>query len=87
MAACGRRGLAAVNIIESYLMPGGFIRVARAPVNGSIADGAWITSPYATAFLACAVLGDHGCPVPAAAELCARFAPDPSGGSAWAPGA
>jgi hypothetical protein len=53
--------------------------------NGSIADSARITALYATAFLACAVLGDHGCPVPAAAELCARFAPDPSGGSAWAP--
>jgi hypothetical protein len=75
-----------LNILESYLTPGGFIRVAPAPVNGSIADSARITALYATAFLACAVLGDHGCPVPAAAALCARFAPDPSGGSAWAPG-
>ncbi len=75
-----------LNILESYLTPGGFIRVSPAPVNGSIADSARITALYATAFLACAVLGDHGCPVPAAAELCARFAPDPSVGSAWAPG-
>jgi hypothetical protein len=75
-----------LNILESYLTPGGFIRVAPAPVNGSIADSARITALYATAFLACGVLGDHECPVPAAAELCARFAPDPSGGSAWASG-
>jgi len=49
-----------LNILESYLTPGGFIRVSPAPVNGSIADSARITALYATAFLACAVLGDHG---------------------------
>lgn len=45
-----------LNILESYLTPGGFIRVSPAPVNGSIADSARITALYATAFLACATV-------------------------------
>lgn len=77
---------ATLNILDSYFMPDGFIRIAPEPVNGSIADNARITALHATAFLACAVLGDQGCSTPVAEELRARLAPDPTGGSVWAPG-
>jgi hypothetical protein len=75
-----------LNVYDSYFLPTGFIRTAPAPVNGSIGDNARITALHATAFLACAVLGDQGCPTPVADELRTRLAPDPSGRSAWAPG-
>jgi hypothetical protein len=75
-----------LNILDSYFVPGGFIRIAPGPVNGSIIDSARITALHSTAFLACAVLGDQGSPAPVAEELRSRFAPDPSGRSAWAPG-
>ena len=75
-----------LNILDAYFVPGGFIRIAPGPVNGSIIDTARITALHSTAFLACAVLGDHGCPAPVAEEIRDRFAPDPSGRSAWTPG-
>jgi hypothetical protein len=49
-----------LNVLDSYFMPGGFIRIAPAPVNGSMIDNARITALHGTAFLACAVLGDYG---------------------------
>jgi hypothetical protein len=75
-----------LNILDSYFMPGGFIRIAPGPVNGSVIDNARITALHSSAFLACAVLGDHGGSTLVAEELRARFAPDPSGRSAWSPG-
>jgi hypothetical protein len=49
-----------MNILDSYLVPAGFIHIAPGPVNGSVIDNARITALHSTAFLACAVLGDHG---------------------------
>jgi len=77
---------ATLNIFESYLVPGRFIRTAPVPINGSIVDTARITALHGTAFLASAVLGDQGSPTPVADEIAAWLAPDPSGRSAWAPG-
>jgi hypothetical protein len=77
---------ATLNIFESYLVPGRFIRTAPVPINGSIVDTARITALHGTAFLASAVLGDQGSRTPVADEFRARLMPDPSGRSVWAPG-
>lgn len=77
---------ATLNIFESYLVPGRFIRAAPVPINGSVVEAARITALHATAFLASAVLGDQGSPTPVADEIRVWLMPDPSGRSAWAPG-
>ena len=51
-----------LNVFDAYFMPGGFIRIASAPINGSAIDTTRATALHATAFLAGAVLGDQGCP-------------------------
>jgi hypothetical protein len=77
---------ATLNIFESYLVPGRFIRTAPLLINGSIVDAARITALHGTAFLASAILGEQGSPTPVADEIAAWLMPDPSGRSAWAPG-
>lgn len=77
---------ASMNILDAYFVPGGFIRVAPTPVNGSASDSVRATSLYGTAFPAGRVLGEHGIATPAADEICDWLRPDPSGRAAWAPG-
>ena len=80
---------ASLNILEAYLVPGkpgGFIRIASLPINGSMIDNARITALHATAFLARAVLGEQGSSTPVADEIADWLRPDPSGRAAWAPG-
>ena len=76
---------ASMHILDAYFVPGGFIRVAPMPVNGSASDSVRATSLYGTAFLAGRVLGERGIPTPAADEICEWLKPDPSGRAAWAP--
>lgn len=75
-----------MSILNAYFVPGGFIRVATMPVNGSARDSVRATSLYGTAFLAGRVLGERGIPAPAADEICDWLKPDPSGPAAWARG-
>ena len=75
-----------MHILDAYFVPGGFIRVAPMPVNGSASDSVRATSLYGTAFLAGHVLGERGIPTPAADEICDWLKPDPSGRATWAPG-
>jgi hypothetical protein len=75
-----------MHILDAYFVPGGFIRVAPMPANGSASDSVRATSLYGTAFLAARVLGERGIPTPAADEICDWLKPDPSGRAAWAPG-
>lgn len=75
-----------LNVFDTYLIPGNFIRVAPLPINGSAIDTTRATALHATAFLAGAVLGDQECPTPVADEIRMRLEPDPSGSSAWTPG-
>jgi hypothetical protein len=77
---------ASMHILDAYFVPGGFIRVAPMPVNGSASDSVRATSLYGTAFLAGRVLGEHGIPTPAADDICDWLKPDPSGRAAWGPG-
>jgi hypothetical protein len=77
---------ASMHILDAYFVPGGFIRVAPMPVNGSASDSVRATSLYGTAFLAGHVLGERGIPAPAADEIRDWLKPDPSGRAAWAPG-
>jgi hypothetical protein len=77
---------ASMHILDAYFVPGGFIRVAPTPVNGSASDSVRATSLYGTAFLAGRVLGEHGIATPAADAICDWLRPDPSGRAAWAPG-
>ena len=78
--------LASMHILDAYFVPGGFIRVAPMPVNGSASDSVRATSLYGTAFLAGHVLGARGIPAPAADEIRDWLKPDPSGRAAWASG-
>jgi hypothetical protein len=75
-----------MHILDAYFVPGGFIRVAPMPVNGSASDSVRATSLYGTAFLAGRVLGERGISTPAADEISDWLRPDPSGRAAWAPG-
>jgi hypothetical protein len=77
---------ASMHILDAYFVPGGFIRVAPMPVNGSASDSVRATSLYGTAFLAGRVLGERGISTPAADEISDWLRPDPSGRAAWAPG-
>jgi hypothetical protein len=77
---------ASMHILDAYFVPGGFIRVAPMPVNGSASDSVRATSLYGTAFLAARVQGERGIPTPVADEICDWLKPDPSGRAAWAPG-
>ena len=75
-----------MSVLDAYFVPGGFIRVAAMPVNGSASDTVRATSLYGTASLAERVLGEHEIPTPVADEICDWLKPDPSGRAAWAPG-
>ena len=75
-----------MHILDAYFVPGGFIRVAPMPINGSICDNVRVSSLYGTAFLASHVLNAHGIPTPVADEIGSWLKPDPSGRAAWAPG-
>ena len=75
-----------MNVFDAYFVPGNFIRVAPAPINGSAIDSTRATALHATAFLTSAVLGDQGSPTPIADEIRMRLEPDLAGRSAWAPG-
>ena len=77
---------ASMHILDAYFVPGGFIRVAPMPVNGSASDSVRATSLYGTAFLAARVQGERGIPTPVADDICDWLKPDPSGRAAWAPG-
>jgi hypothetical protein len=77
---------ASMHILDAYFVPGGFIRVASMPVNGSASDSVRASSLYGTAFLAGRVLSERGIPAPAADEICDWLRPDPTGRAAWAPG-
>jgi hypothetical protein len=74
------------HVLRSYLIARGFVRSSASVQTGSAADLVRISSIHGTAFLAGRVLGDAGCPTPVADEVRWRLEPDPSGGSAWAPG-
>jgi hypothetical protein len=67
MSAIGMH--ANMHILDAYFVPGGFIRVAPMPINGSARDSVRATSLYGTAFLAGRVLGECGIATPAADEL------------------
>ena len=67
---------ASMHILDVYFVPGGFIRVAPIPVNGSASDSVRATSLYGTAFLAARVQGERGIPTPAADEICGWLKPD-----------
>jgi hypothetical protein len=67
-------------------VPGGFIRIAPTPINGSVIDSIRVTALYGTAYLAGYVLGSNGIAAPAADEIRDWLRPDPSGRAAWAPG-
>lgn len=84
MSAIGTH--ANMHVLDSYFVPGGFVRIARTPVNGSIIDSVRVTSLYGTAFLASYVLGEQGFETPASDEITNWLKPDPSGRAAWAPG-
>ena len=84
MSAIGTH--ATMHILDSYFVPGGFVRVAPMPVNGSAANAVRATALYGTAFLASHVLGEQGFKTPAADEITNWLKPDPSGRAAWAPG-
>jgi hypothetical protein len=73
---------ASMHILDAYFVPGGFIRIAPMPVNGSASDSVRATSLYGTAFLAGRVLGESGIPTPTADEICDWLKPDPSGRAA-----
>jgi hypothetical protein len=75
-----------LNVLEPYIARGNFTRTTRAPAGGSAIDTIRITALHGTAFLAGAVLGDQGCPTPAANAIRAWLEPDPSGRAAWTPG-
>lgn len=75
-----------VHILDAYFVPGGFIRIAPAPINGSVIDSIRVTALYGTAYLAGYVLGSNGIAAPAADEIRDWLRPDPSGRAAWAPG-
>jgi hypothetical protein len=77
---------ASMHILDAYFVPGGFIRVAPMPVNGSASDSVRATSLYGTAFLAQRVQGERGIPTPVADDICEWLKPDFSGRAAWAPG-
>ncbi len=75
-----------ISILDAYFMPGGFIRIAPMPINGSVIDTIRVSSLYSTAFLAGCVLGDHGTETPIADEIRDWLKPDPSGRTTWASG-
>src|ERR1700729_3861578 len=75
-----------MDILDAYFVPGGFIRVAPMPVNGSASNSVPATSLYGTAFLAGRVLGKRGIRTPAADGICDWLKPDPFGRAAWTPG-
>lgn len=77
---------ATMAILDSYFVPGGFIRIAPIPINGSTIDNVRVTALYGTAFLAGHVLGEQGFETPMADEIRDWLKPDPSGRAAWAPG-
>jgi hypothetical protein len=75
-----------MHILDSYFIPGGFVRIAPIPINGSIIDAVRATSLYGTAFLVSHILGEQGFETPMADEITNWLKPDPSGRAAWTPG-
>jgi hypothetical protein len=75
-----------LNVLDAYLLPGGFVRSLPIQLGPSMLKDARVTALYGTAFLAGWVLGDAGSSTTVSTFLRNRLEPDPSGGRGWAPG-